>query len=417
MSSNARAVRSASALVSQERLWTRLMAMAEIGRVGATGVNRAAFSAEDIEARRLLVNWGRALGMTASHDAIGNLFLRLQGTDANAPALLAGSHLDSQPSGGRFDGVFGVLAALEAVEALRELGTPIMRSIEVVAWANEEGGRFGPGAMGSQVFAGLRTAADFQNVTDSEGVTLGDALQATLRALPEVAPRAHRQAPAVYLEAHIEQGPCLERAGRPVGAVSGIQGCQWLEFVVTGDAAHAGTTPLADRRDALLSAMDLIATLRALCLSDAPDSRFTIGRCTVEPNTPNTVPCRTTFTVDFRHPARDVFARVADALLAAPRSGNCEIQVRQLFRHDPVAFPARVTEAVDEAVSHVSCENLRLTSGAFHDALFLATCCPTGMVFVRCRDGISHNPREYASPEDLALGTRVLTRAIETLSG
>ena len=168
------AARSASALVSQERLWTRLMAMAEIGRVGATGVNRAAFSAEDIEARRLLVSWARALGMTASHDAIGNLFLRLQGTDADAPAVLVGSHLDSQPSGGRFDGVFGVLAGLEAVEALRALGTPVARSIEVVAWANEEGGRFGPGAMGSQVFTGLRSVEDFQNVADADGVTLPD---------------------------------------------------------------------------------------------------------------------------------------------------------------------------------------------------------------------------------------------------
>ena len=410
------AARSASALVSQERLWTRLMAMAEIGRVGATGVNRAAFSLEDIEARRLLVSWARALGMTASHDAIGNLFLRLQGTDADAPAVLVGSHLDSQPSGGRFDGVFGVLAGLEAVEALRALGTPIARSIEVVAWANEEGGRFGPGAMGSQVFTGLRSVADFQNVADADGVTLPEALQATLRALPEVSLRLHRDPPAVYLEAHIEQGPCLERARCPVGIVTGIQGCQWLEFVVTGEAAHAGTTPLTERRDALVAAMDVIATLRTLCLSQAPDSRFTVGRFTVEPNTPNTVPYRVAFTVDFRHPDRDTFVRIADALLAATRTGKCELQVRELFRHEPVAFPNHIIEAVEYAASYVSCETLRLTSGAFHDALFLATCCPTGMVFVRCREGISHNPREYASPEDLALGARVLTRAIETLS-
>lgn len=407
---------SASELVSQERLWARLMTMAEIGRVGATGVNRAAYSPEDIEARRLLVSWGRALGMTAEHDAIGNLFLRLQGTDTSAFPLLVGSHLDSQPNGGRFDGVFGVLAGLEAVEALCASNVRPARSIEVVAWANEEGGRFGPGAMGSQVFAGVRTPADFQNVADADGVIVRDALQATLRALPEVSHRSERQIPAAYLEAHIEQGPCLERAARPVGVVSGIQGCQWLECVVTGEAAHAGTTPLSERRDALVAAMELIGTLRTLCLSQAPDARFTVGRFTVTPNTPNTVPSSVTFTVDFRYPDRAVFARVANALLVARGAGNCEVRVRELFRHDPVAFPDRITAAVEQAASHVGCDPLRLASGAFHDALFLAGCCPTGMVFVRCREGISHNPREYASPEDLALGTRVLTRAIETLS-
>lgn len=407
---------SASALVSQERLWTRLMAMAGIGRVGETGVNRAAFSPEDVEARRLLVSWGHALGMTASHDAIGNLFLRLQGRDANAPALLVGSHLDSQPNGGRFDGVFGVLAGLEAVEALCASRVPLARSIEVVAWANEEGGRFGPGAMGSQVFAGVRTPGDFQNVTDADGVTVRDALQTTLLALPDVSRRSDRQMPSAYLEAHIEQGPCLERAGRPVGVVSGIQGCQWLEFVVTGEAAHAGTTPLPDRRDALVAAMELITTLRAQCLSLAPDARFTVGRFTVTPNTPNTVPSSVTFTVDFRYPDRAVFARVAHALLVARGSGNCEVRIRELFRHDPVVFPGHITSAVAQAASDISRDPLSLTSGAFHDALFLATCCPTGMVFVRCREGISHNPREYASPEDLALGTRVLTRVMETLS-
>lgn len=409
-------MRSASTLVEGDRLWARLMAMAQIGRVGESGVNRAAFSPEDIQARRTLIGWASELGLSASHDAAGNLFLRLEGLDKDAPPVLVGSHLDSQPAGGRFDGVYGVIAGLEAVEALLAAGMRPARPVEVVAWSNEEGGRFAPGAMGSQVFAGVRQLADFLGVRDAGGITLQDALHMTLATLPEAPVRAECSKPAAYLEAHIEQGPVLERLDRAIAVVDGIQGCQWLEIVVTGEATHAGTTPIAQRRDALVAAMALMSTLRERCFAEAPDCRFTVGRLVVEPNTPNTVPGRATFTVDFRHPDHRVFARMANELCKIPQVNRCEVQVRELFRSAPVSFPLEMVRTTEDAVRHESCEVVHMTSGAFHDALFLARCCPVAMVFVRCRGGISHNPNEYATPEDLTAGTRALTRALEILS-
>ena len=407
---------SAAGLVSKDRLWSRLMAMSEIGKVGSCGVNRQAFTEEDIQARRLLAQWGRALGLASFHDQIGNLFLRMEGADAGAAPLLVGSHLDSQPSGGRFDGVYGVLAGLEAVEAILASGVRPSRPIEVVAWSNEEGGRFSPGGMGSQVFAGVHTLESFLEVRDAQQVSVRAALSNVLRSLPEIALRQQGPLPAAYLEAHIEQGPCLEQADLPVGVVTAIQGCQWLEINVNGEAAHAGTTPMSIRRDALFEAMQMAAQLRERALSLAPECRVTIGRLNVEPNTPNTVPSRVVFTVDFRHPDPVVFASTADALLASCKSQRCDVQVTELLRHAPVAFAEEIVSTVDRAGQELNCARLRLTSGAFHDALFLARCCPVGMVFARCRDGISHNPKEYSSPEDLEAATRVLTRTIERMT-
>jgi N-carbamoyl-L-amino-acid hydrolase len=392
------------------------MAMAEIGKLGTTGVNRQAFTAEDIEARRLLASWGRALGLMPFHDAIGNLFLRFEGADASAAPVLVGSHLDSQPTGGRFDGVYGVLAGLEAVEAIRASGGRPSRPIEVVAWCNEEGGRFSPGSMGSQVFAGLNSLEKFLEVRDAEGVRLSNALDSCLRALPDIPLRSARTRPAAYLEAHIEQGPCLEQAALPVGIVTAIQGCQWLEISVSGEAAHAGTTPMSARHDALLDAVTLIGQLRACALALAPECRVTVGRLTVEPNTPNTVPSRVVFTVDFRHPDLAVFVRTADALLAACRSQPVAVEVRELLRHNPVIFADSIVSLLDQVGERMGCARMRMHSGAFHDALSLAHYCPVGMVFARCLRGVSHNPNEYASAEDLELATRVLTNAVELLA-
>lgn len=392
------------------------MTLAQFGGFGDGGVNRAAFSREDVEARRTLIGWARTLGLDASHDAAGNLFLRLAGRHNDAPPLLVGSHLDSQPAGGRFDGVYGVVAGLEAVEAMLAAGMRPARPVEVVAWSNEEGGRFAPGAMGSQVFAGVRQLADFLDVTDSSGARLEQALHETLAALPDAPVRAERSRPAAYLEAHIEQGPLLEQCDNAIAVVDGIQGCQWLEIVVTGESAHAGTTPLSQRRDALLAAIALILTLRERCLSYAPDCRFTVGRLIVDPNTPNTVAGRVTFTVDFRHPDPAVFRRTADEMRSVAAALGCEVHARELFRSDPVAFPAQMVQSIEEAIRRVTGEVMHMTSGAFHDALFLARCCPVGMIFVRCRAGVSHNPNEFATPEDLTAGTRALTGAVEVLS-
>jgi beta-ureidopropionase / N-carbamoyl-L-amino-acid hydrolase len=392
------------------------MAMAEIGRCGETGVDRAAFSPEDRAARRLLFQWGRAHGLEASQDSIGNLFLRYPGQNPHLAPVLTGSHLDSQPTGGRFDGVYGVLASLEAVASLARAGIQPSRSIEVVAWSNEEGGRFAPGAMGSQVFAGLRTLAEFMPVQDASGTTLGKAVAETLAALPEVPMRRAGPPPAAYLEAHIEQGPRLDTAGLAVGVVTGIQGCLWLEFTVRGVAAHAGTTPHEFRRDALQGAMQLITRLQAHCLNRSPDCRFTVGRLLVEPNTPNTIPAQVVFTVDFRDADPAAFDELSRDLRGTRAPEPLGLEIRELFHHPPEVFSTAMTQTVSAAATSQQHAVFRLVSGAFHDALFIAKLCPVGMVFIRCRDGVSHNPLEFASQADVAAGAQVLMAALRRLA-
>jgi beta-ureidopropionase / N-carbamoyl-L-amino-acid hydrolase len=411
-----RAAPGAPFAVDSERLWRRLMAMALIGRRGESGVDRAAFSAEDRAARRLLYEWGAALGLDATQDAVGNLFLRYPGESAELAPILCGSHLDSQPTGGRFDGVYGVLAALEAVEVLIRRGVRPRRSIEIVAWSNEEGGRFSPGAMGSQVYAGALGLDRLIDVRDAAGTKLCDALTETLAALPEVPIRDAGGYPAAYLEAHIEQGPRLEGAGVPVGVVTGIQGCLWLEFEVLGTAAHAGTTPHEFRRDAFECATALIQEMRSRCRRRSPDSRFTVGRLTLEPNTPNTIPGRVMFTVDFRDANPESFAELGMELRRSFLGDGDRVRVRELFEHSPLAFPAEMVHAVACAAREQGYPATEFVSGAFHDALFIANVCPAGMVFVRCRGGISHNPAEYAAPEDAAAGAHVLLSALLRLA-
>jgi N-carbamoyl-L-amino-acid hydrolase len=406
----------AQPLIDGGRLWTRLMAMADIGRRGETGVDRPAFSPEDRRARRLLYTWGCEHGLEVSQDAIGNLFLRYEGLCPELAPVLTGSHLDSQPSGGRFDGVYGVLAGLEAVASLSRAGIRPQRSIDVVAWSNEEGGRFAPGAMGSQVFAGARALSDVLTVVDGSGTLLRDALAETLAALPEAALRQTSVPPIAYLEAHIEQGPRLDREGIPVGVVTGIQGCQWLEFEVAGSAGHAGTTPHEYRRDAFEGAMRLIDRLRTRCLERSPSCRFTVGRVLVEPNTPNTIPGRVTFTVDFRDSDAAAFHELCRELRQTPAPPPFGLQVRELFHHAPELFPAALVGAVAAAARLHHYPVFELVSGAFHDALFIAAICPAGMIFVRCRDGVSHNPSEFAEPADVAAGAQVLASALLRLA-
>jgi N-carbamoyl-L-amino-acid hydrolase len=270
--------------------------------------------------------------------------------------------------------------------------------------------------MGSQIFSGVRTLADVLSVRDAAGVLLADALAETLAALPEAAPRAATPAPFAYLEAHIEQGPRLDRADLPVGVVLGIQGCLWLEYEVRGTAAHAGTTPHEYRRDALQAALELIGRLRERCLQRSPSCRFTVGRLIVEPNTPNTVPGRVTFTVDFRDADAVSFAELGRELRAAGAPRPCELNVRELFHHPPEMFSRRLVDVVATATREHDFPRFELVSGAFHDALFVAKVCPVGMVFVRCRDGVSHNPSEYAAPRDLTAGARVLMSALLQLA-
>ena len=289
-------------------------------------------------------------------------------------------------------------------------------SIEVVAWSNEEGSRFAPGAMGSQIFAGVRSRSDVLHVRDAAGTQLHDALTDTIAALPEVPLRNGGPAPAAYLEAHIEQGPCLDREGIPVGVVVGIQGCLWLEYEIRGVAAHAGTTPHEYRRDAFEGAVRLIGRLRDRCLGRSRSCRFTVGRVLVEPNTPNTIPARVTFTVDFRDADRHAFDELCRELLETSAPEPFELEIRELLHHSPETFPAEITGVVAAAARSQNYPAFELVSGAFHDALFIAKICPVGMIFIRCRDGVSHNPLEFAEPADVTAGAQVLMSALLRLA-
>ena len=408
----------AAAAVDERRLCDRLDAMARIGAIPGQGVNRPALSPQDIEARALLLSWARELGLAASVDSIGNLFLRREGLDPSADPVMTGSHMDSQPKGGRFDGIYGVLAGLEALEAMAAAGVRTRAPVEVVAWTNEEGGRFPPCTMGSMVFAGARTVEDFADVRDNAGIRLGDALAQTLAATPDAMRRPSGGRVGAYVEAHIEQGPVLESAALQIGAVTGIQGMRWFNVEVSGESAHAGTAPVSLRRDALRQAVAMIGALRELTADPADVTRFTVGRMLVTPNSPNSVPSHVLFSVDIRHPDAAAIARLGEAVEPPCRAlaETCEVTVTPTLHDDPTAFDPAIVTLVEAASGAIGLPSMRLPSGASHDAMYMNRLCPTGMIFVPCERGISHNEAENAKPADLAAGARVLAATLAELA-
>ena len=417
----------AVAAVDAARHWDRVMAMAGFGGFtdpdGHAGVNRPCLSPDDRAARRLLIDWGRAIGLAPSIDALGNLFLRHAGTEPGLAPVLTGSHMDSQPSGGRFDGIWGVLAGLEAIQALRAAGTATRRPIELVAWTNEEGGRFAPGCMGSMAYAGYRPRDAWDGVADGAGIRFGDALAEHL-ALEADLPRRPLGvaegglAPFAYVEAHIEQGPRLEAEGLDIGIVTGIQGSRWFGVEITGRSDHAGTTPVGLRQDAVQDMLRAIAALNALMADPADVLRFTVGRIEVAPNSSNSVAGQARFTIDCRHPDEAVLRARGDAVAGVVQAAmrHCRATVTERFTAAPSEFHPMVIEAVAGAAAAQGLKAARLPSGAFHDAQFLVPLCPTGMIFIPCRGGVSHHPAEYATPAALANGARVLAHVLAELA-
>lgn len=408
----------AAAKVDQDRLWNRHMQMAEFGAIPGNGVNRQALSAEDIAARHLLLSWAEPRGYEIAVDDIANLYVRRAGTDPGADPILTGSHMDSQPSGGRFDGIYGVLAGLEVLDALDDAGLQTRRPIEVVAWTNEEGSRFTPGCMGSQTFAGARNIEDFVDIADADGVYFGNALDETLAATPRAERRPFGFPVAAYIEAHIEQGPILEDAERVIGVVTNIQGLRWFNVEVTGETAHAGTCPVGARRDAFQAAVRAVQALNALT-ADAEDKlRFTVGKVQVSPNSPNSVADNVQFTIDLRHTDLDVLNEIGDAFPETCRAAAapCDATVTETFRKNPTRFDAGVVDVINAAADALSLPNMQMPSGAFHDAGFLNESCPTAMLFIPSLRGVSHNVAEYSSPEQLADGARVLAAALYELA-
>lgn len=398
--------------VDGRRLLSRLDRFAQIGATPRGGVNRQALTEGDREARALLARLGRERGFALRQDAAANLFLRREGVEASLPPLLLGSHLDTQPTGGRFDGALGVLAGLEVLEALEDAGVSTPRAVELVAWTNEEGSRFAPGAMGSRAFSDETLPESWLEARAPDGARLGDELAETLRALPDV-PLAPLGAPiASYLELHIEQGPILEREGLPIGVVSGIQGTRWLEVTLEGASAHAGTTPLAFRRDPMMAAAAALAALQAAVMPDDEDARLTVGRIEAQPGSINAIPERVRFTLDLRHPRQERLDEI-DALVRTicereAERAQCRLQVRLLNDMAPSAFPEGMLKLAEAACTKAGLASRRIVSGAFHDALFLARKAPALMLFTPCRDGISHNEAEHVEPRFCVSGATAL---------
>ncbi len=406
-----------SDLIDVDRLWHRLMRLAEFGATSAGGVNRQALSPEEIAARKVLVAWAREAGLNVLNDPIGNLFFRLEGADPAAAPILSGSHIDSQPTGGKFDGTFGVLAALEALCALAPSARKPRRSIEAVAWTNEEGSRFAPGMMGSEAFTGQRALEGMLEVEDVDGTSVRSALAQVLEAEPDVARRPMGFPVHAYVEAHIEQGPILEREETSIGVVSGIQGSRRFRVTVRGEAAHAGTTPRKDRKDALLAAVGMIDALAHL-VRDPEDVMFTVGLFRVQPNAPSVVPREAYFSIDLRHPDNGVLTRLGDAVhdCCHANSGACTVGVEEIAHAPSLEFPGRLRDTISTAAERLELSWREIHSAAGHDARQLHYHCDSGMIFIPCRDGISHNESEWTEPHQVADGSRVLADVLWELA-
>jgi N-carbamoyl-L-amino-acid hydrolase len=409
--------------VDSARLQHALDALASFGGRDDGGVAREALTEIDLQARRHLVEQARALGCEVEIDACANLFFRRPGKGA-LPAVLTGSHADTQPVGGKLDGAYGVVAGLEVIAALNAAGVETLRPIEVVAWTNEEGSRFGPGAMGSSAFVDPARLPAYRASVDMDGVSFGAALDAALLAMPDVARRPLKQPLAGYVELHIEQGPVLERAGVPLGVVTGIQSVRWYRVECVGSAAHAGTTPMDERSDAMAAAVGVAHQLYAHALAEAGNNlRLTLGRWQVNPNSINTIPGRVEFTIDVRCVDEAVLARFENTLgaitQAFPWRGS--IQFECTFARETTRFSESMLTLIDQACARAArlsgrAAAHRLTSGAFHDAMYLEEHCPSAMIFVPSKGGISHNAAEATDPDDLFLGVQALAYTVVELA-
>ncbi len=395
------------------RLWDSLIRMAKIGATEKGGCCRLALTDLDREARDLFVQWCEEAGCTVTIDRVGNIFARRPGKDDSLAPVMTGSHLDTQPTGGKFDGAYGVMAGLEVIRALNDMGYETARPVEVVAWTNEEGSRFAPAMTASGVFAGVFELDYALGLEDLEGKTFGDELaRIGYAGEAEVGGREV----GAFFECHIEQGPILEDEGKTIGVVQGAQGQRWYEITVTGQEAHAGTTPMPSRRDALLGAARMVAEVNAVAGAHPPHAVATVGLLRASPNSRNTIPGRVFFTVDFRHPKDDVLAamdrelRQACGRLAA--EAGLELAIEQIWHFPPSPFDAECVGAVREAAVRAGLTHRDIISGAGHDACYVSRIAPTGMIFVPCENGISHNEEENATPEDLAAGCEVLLHAM-----
>lgn len=393
------------------RLWDGLMRMAEVGATAKGGVRRLALTQTDAQGRALFRVWCEQAGLTIRTDTMGNMFARRPGRNPTRAPVLFGSHLDSQPTGGKFDGALGVMAGLELMRSLNDFDIMTEAPLELVNWTDEEGSRFGHSLMGSGVWAGVYDQSATEALADPDGVTVGQALEEIRGDVPA------RPFPAdAYFELHIEQGPILEAAGTEIGIVTGGQAQVWFTAVATGQDSHAGTTPPAARRDALVCAARVIDLVDRMMRARGDRGRGTVGQLFVLPNSPNVIPGEVRFTVEFRHPDEAEIARLAtqfprEAGFIA-RDCGVALAIAEKFRIPAQPFDPACIDLVRNAAAARGYTAQDIVSGAGHDAVYVARHVPSAMIFTPCRDGLSHNEAEHIEPGQAEAGCQVLFDAV-----
>ena len=406
-------VDSATLTINGERLWNSLMELARIGATPKGGVKRLALTDLDKEGRDLVVSWGKEAGLGITVDKIGNVFMRREGTNPALPPIVSGSHIDTQPTGGKFDGNYGVLSALEVVRTLNDQGIRTEAPIEVAFWTNEEGSRFVPVMMGSGVFCGAFSLEHAYAAKDTEGKTVREELE-RIGYVGSQTPGDHPI--GAYFEAHIEQGPVLEDAGKVIGVVPAVLGLSWYDCVVTGMEAHAGPTPMHLRRDAMQVATRIMQEVVAIALRYQPYGRGTVGMVQVHPNSRNVIPGQVKFSIDLRNVNDELLDRMhAEILAFVERTGRetgLGVTIERVSYIPPCPFHPDCVDAVRRATEKLGYSTMDVVSGAGHDAIYAARLAPAGMIFVPCKDGISHNEIEDAQPDHLTAGCNVLLHAM-----
>ncbi|PIE16455.1 MAG: Zn-dependent hydrolase [Rhodobacterales bacterium] len=404
--------------VNGDRLWESLMEMAKVGPGVAGGNNRQTLTDEDGEGRRLFQSWCEAAGMTMGVDQMGNMFARREGTDPDALPVYVGSHLDTQPTGGKYDGILGVLGGLEAVRTLNDLGVKTKHPIVVTNWTNEEGTRFAPAMLASGVFAGVLDQDWAYQIEDAEGLKFGDELERIgWKGDEEVGARKMH----AFFELHIEQGPILEAEGKDIGVVTHGQGLSWTQVTVTGKEAHTGSTPMPMRKNAGLGMARILQLVDEIALSHAPDAVGAAGHIDIYPNSRNVIPGKAVFTVDFRSPELEVIQDMEARLDKGAREICAEmglgVEIEKVGGFDPVKFADANVEAVRNAAERLGYSHRNLISGAGHDACWINRVAPTSMVMCPCVDGLSHNEAEEISKEWATAGANVLMHAVVETAG
>ena len=395
------------------RLWNSLMDMARIGGTPKGGCNRLTLTDVDREGRQLFQRWCEDAGLTVSVDQMGSMFARRAGTDDTLPPVMVGSHLDTQPTGGKFDGVLGVLAALELVRTLNDLDIKTRHPIEIVNWTNEEGSRFAPAMVASGVFAGAFDLDYGLSRQDPHGIRLGDELKRI--GFAGKTPVGGRPVHA-FFELHIEQGPILEEEQIDIGVVTHANGQRWYELNITGVESHAGPTPMSRRKDALVGAATIVKMVNDIGFAHDPAACATCGMIEVHPNSRNVIPGHVFLTVDFRHPIAAQLVSMdhalRDGVARLTKESGLTIELTEIWTSPVTAFDTACVTAVREAATTLGFSHRDITSGAGHDAVYMARVAPTAMIFVPCVNGISHNEAEDIKPEWATAGANTLLHAV-----